>query len=506
MDRDVLLSLSPLERKALPALLRGADAAAAAASASLTETELLRAAQWLANKGLARVEKRIAERISLDENGRLYAAQQLPERRFVAALDAGPRPQAALQRDAALSDDEFRASLGLLKARGAITIRKDNDLVVELSANGRALAAQEWPEERLLARLPLTKAALTADEAAALPRLAARKRLVRIEPVVTHTITLTPLGRAAAQAPSLPHAALEEITPELLRSGAWRTTPFRRYDVTTPAPRRIGGARHPYARFLAQTKRLLSRMGFAEMAGPLIELEFFNFDALFQPQNHPARTWTDTYRIKSPRTGALPDRRLVAAVKAAHEHGGRTGSTGWEYRWDPTIASQLTPVAHDTAVTPRYLARGVASPGKYFSIMRCFRPDVIDATHGVEFNQMGGFVIAPGLHFRHLLGLLRTVAAELSGATEFRFIPCYYPFTEPSVQLSAKVPGRGWMELCGAGMFRPEMLEALGVREPVIAWGFGIDRLAMIKLDLADIRDLFSPSLDRLRTAPLARL
>ena len=88
MDRDVLLSLSPLERKALPALLQKTDAAAAAAAARLTETELLRAALWLANKGLARVEKRTEERISLDENGRLYAGQRLPERRFVAALDA----------------------------------------------------------------------------------------------------------------------------------------------------------------------------------------------------------------------------------------------------------------------------------------------------------------------------------------------------------------------------------------------------------------------------------
>jgi phenylalanyl-tRNA synthetase alpha chain len=139
-------------------------------------------------------------------------------------------------------------------------------------------------------------------------------------------------------------------------------------------------------------------------------------------------------------------------------------------------------------------------PGKYFIIGRNYRPDVIDATHGVEFNHCEGIVIDPSLSFRDLLGLLKMFAMEIAGAEKVRFFPDYYPFTEPSVQLSAKHPQMGWIELAGAGMFRPELTEPLGVKEPVIAWGLGIDRLGMFKLGINDIRELFSRKLDWLRS------
>ena len=167
--------------------------------------------------------------------------------------------------------------------------------------------------------------------------------------------------------------------------------------------------------------------------------------------------------------------------------------------WSEKVASQLTPRAHDTAISPRFLAKGVEIPGKYFSLVRCFRPDVIDATHGVEFNQLGGFVIGENLSFRNLLGLLKQFVFETTGIKEVKFIPDYFPFTEPSVQVSVKHPKLGWVELAGAGVFRPELTWPLGVRVPVIAWGFGLDRLAMMKLDIKDIRDIFSGNIDFLR-------
>ena len=157
------------------------------------------------------------------------------------------------------------------------------------------------------------------------------------------------------------------------------------------------------------------------------------------------------------------------------------------------------PRAHGTACSARQLAAGVDVPGKYFSIVRCFRPDVIDATHGVEFNQTEGIIIDDSLSFRSLLGVLKQFASEFAGAEEVKFYPDYYPFTEPSVQLSARHPKLGWIELGGAGIFRPELTEPLGVRQPVIAWGIGIDRLAMFRLGIRDIRELFSQDLNWLR-------
>jgi len=164
-----------------------------------------------------------------------------------------------------------------------------------------------------------------------------------------------------------------------------------------------------------------------------------------------------------------------------------SASSGWNYNWREEIAKKLMPAAHGTAHSARQLVNGVEMPQKYFAIARCFRPDVLDATHLIEFNQMEGFVVGEDLNFKHLLGLLKDFAIEVAGAEKVKFFPDYYPFTEPSVQLSAKHPKMGWIEFAGAGMFRPEMLENLGIKGQAIAWGMGIDRLAMFKLGIKDI-------------------
>ncbi|MFH1978181.1 MAG: phenylalanine--tRNA ligase subunit alpha [Candidatus Aenigmatarchaeota archaeon] len=290
-----------------------------------------------------------------------------------------------------------------------------------------------------------------------------------------------------------------QLTPELIKSGAWKKTKIKSYNVAATGKKIYAGKRHPYNTFLSEVKRKLVELGFIEMDGNHIETEFWNFDALFQAQNHPSRDWTQTYSLKNPTQGSLPNPKIVASVKAAHENGGKTGSTGWGYTWDPKKAARLMPRAHTTACSARQLAKGPEIPGKYFAISRCFRPDVIDATHGVEFNQVEGIIVDPSLNFKNLLGILKMFAIEIAGADKVKFFPDYYPFTEPSVQMSAKHPILGWVELGGAGMFRPELNLPLGVKDPVMAWGLGIDRLAMYKLGIKDIRQLFSQDIDWLR-------
>ena len=292
---------------------------------------------------------------------------------------------------------------------------------------------------------------------------------------------------------------ITNLNLDIIKTGAWKKVNIKPYNVEASGKQLHIGKRHPYNKFLQETRQKLIEMGFEEMTGPAIELEFWNFDALFQPQNHPSRDWTQTYSLIRPKQGTLPDKALVERVKAAHENGWKTGSTGWGYKWDHTKAAKLMPRAHDTAISPRYLAEGVKIPGRYFSLVRCYRPDIIDATHGVEFNQLGGFVVDESLTFRSLLGVLKEFAIEFAGAEKVKFLPDYYPFTEPSVQMSAKHPKLGWVELGGAGIFREELTQPLGVSVPVIAWGLGIDRLAMFKLGITDIRQLFSQNLDWLR-------
>jgi phenylalanyl-tRNA synthetase alpha chain len=289
------------------------------------------------------------------------------------------------------------------------------------------------------------------------------------------------------------------LAPELIKTGMWRKVRIKPYNVEITGKKIYPGKRQPYNQFLSEARQRLVELGFIEMEGPLIETEFWNFDALYQAQNHPSRDWTQTYVLKYPKQGSLPGKRIVDRVRAAHENGWKTGSTGWGYKWDHVKASNLMPRAHTTACSARALASMPEIPGKYFAISRCFRPDVIDATHGVEFNQMEGIVIDESLNFRKTLGLLKMFAMDLAGAEKVRFFPDYYPFTEPSVQISAKHPDMGWIELAGAGIFREELTRPLGVDQPVIAWGFGIDRLAMYKLNINDIRHLFSRDLKWLR-------
>jgi len=145
------------------------------------------------------------------------------------------------------------------------------------------------------------------------------------------------------------------------------------------------------------------------------------------------------------------------------------------------------------------LSKDLQTPGKYFAMARCFRPDMVDKTHLTEFNQAEGIVLGPGLNLRNLLGILEMFAKEVAGADKIRFKPDYFPFTEPSVELQAYREGFGWMEFGGSGIFRPEVTEPLGVKVPVLAWGLGIDRLYMMNRRTQDIRQLFTSDIEWIR-------
>jgi phenylalanyl-tRNA synthetase alpha chain len=236
------------------------------------------------------------------------------------------------------------------------------------------------------------------------------------------------------------------------------------------------------------------------MRGPLVENEFWDMDALFMPQFHPARNIHDVYFVKEPADCKEIEQPFARQVAATHKDGGKTGSTGWRYAFDLERAKRLILRSQGTAVSARTLAAGPKIPGKYFSIARCFRYDSVDATHAPDFYQVEGIVLGEDINFRALLGLLKLFGREIAKAGEFQFRPAYFPFTEPSVELHVKHPELGWMELGGAGIFRPEVTKPLGVEVPVIAWGLGLDRMAMVALGIKDIRDLFSRDLDFIRT------
>ncbi|MFH1649355.1 MAG: phenylalanine--tRNA ligase subunit alpha [Candidatus Woesearchaeota archaeon] len=496
---DVLKTLNPVERKLLSVLRGEFTVPTLVKMTGLQEVEVVRGAQWLSNKGLADIKESPEETVVLGKNGIEYSKKGLPEQRFLEVLTREMTIE-EIGKKAELNNAELSVSLGILRRKNTITIRKDKALHVKRTPQGDKFINSKSLEGKFIQKqFPLQIAILSDEDKYALSELKKRQDIVKVETTKNRTIAPTAEGKKIQESLSTATEVIERLTPDMLRAGSWKNKEFRTYDVKINVPKVFAGKTQPYADFIHQAREKLALMGFIEMDGPTVELEFFNFDALYQPQNHPARTAMASYSVKG--TGKLPDPALVQRVKTAHETGGKTGSTGWGGTWSPEVAARLIARAQDTAISPRYLSRkDMKVPGKYFSLVRCYRPDVIDATHGVEFNQLGGFIVGKGLSFRNLLGLLKEFAAEMTGATEFKFFPDYFPFTEPSVQISAKTDW-GWMELCGAGVFRPEMLSGLGIKEPVIAWGFGIDRLAMLKLGVTDIRKLFDQDLTSLRNS-----
>ncbi len=223
---------------------------------------------------------------------------------------------------------------------------------------------------------------------------------------------------------------INTLTPELIKTGLWKKAKLKSYNIKATGRKLYPGKRQPYNQFLSAVRQKLIELGFKEMTGPIIETEFWNFDALYQAQDHPSRDWAQTYSLKTPTHGNLPNKKTVEQVRRAHEKG-IAGSTGWGYKWDPKKASQLMPRAHGTACSARQLSKGIEIPGKYFAIRRCFRPDIIDATHGIEFNQAEGIVIDPSLTFKHMLGILKMFVMEMTGIDKIKFYPDYYPFVEP---------------------------------------------------------------------------
>ncbi len=296
------------------------------------------------------------------------------------------------------------------------------------------------------------------------------------------------------------------IEPALLRTGKWRDVNLVSYDVTK-IPEKIEseqtiGRKHILEHFRQKLRNIFFDMGFKEMKGPIIESSFWNFETLFIPQDHPAREMQDTFFMSTPAEMPLPEKQLVEAVKNSHEMGTK-GSKGWGYKWSETLAKQAVLRTHTTSVSVRTLSE-IRPPAKIFGIDRVFRNEAVDYKHLPEFQQVEGLVLDENANFKDLLGYLKEFYYKL-GFEKIRFRPAYFPYTEMSVEPEVWHPERKeWIELGGAGIFRPEVTEPLGINVPVLAWGLGLERPVMLALELNDLRDFyFSNDLELLRNAPI---
>ncbi len=467
------------------------------------------ALSWLAAKELVSETAR-AQRVffEITDFGRECIEKGTYEHRIVSQLAEGPLSLPEIARKLGIEAKDVGSAFGGLSKDKVLAM--DGDKRAVLAAGGEALLKKrEMSVQALLKKAlsaPLDEGALSGAEKELAASQAKKRgaagslfRLVEREEV---TYALTLAGVQAGSALKSAGTTGEEagaLTPEMLKSGSWKTAQFRRYNIDVPPTRVPLGRGNPYCTFLARLKDKLASLGFEEFDGPLVETEFWNGDALFMPQFHAARDIHDVYYTKSPTHAKEIGQPWLDHVAATHENGWKTGSRGWGYNFDRQFTRRLILRSQGTVLSAKALP-GARVPGKYFGVVRCFRYDKVDATHLADFYQTEGIVLGEEVNLRTLLGLLKMFAEEVAMAKEVKYVPGFFPFTEPSVDVHIKHPTLGWFELGGSGIFRPEVTEPLGIKVPVLAWGLGIDRMALTSMGLHDIRELFTNSIDAVRS------
>ena len=228
------------------------------------------------------------------------------------------------------------------------------------------------------------------------------------------------------------------------------------------------GHQHPLTKMIAEINGIFAELGFVFADGPEAETEHYNFDRLNVPKDHPSRDMQDTFWFK--------DKDVP----------------------EPTVLR-----THTSPVQARYMENHqppvrVIVPGK------AFRNEATDATHEAQFHQLEGLYVDKGVHLGHLKGVLEYFFERFLGDVEVRFRPGYFPFVEPGVEvdmkllsIESKMKGK-WVEVLGAGMVHPNVLRDSGINPEVysgFAFGVGIDRLAVMKYGINDIRDLYTGDL-----------
>ncbi len=459
--------------------------------------------------GIITLHKERIKKAKLTGEGIKYAETHLPEKKLLEHLKkiGGEASLDELKNFLDQNTVELNRSLGWLKRKGLIEIVKRNNEPFVRLKNGGSEFLPFFPEETVLKTLwrkgTWVELPLGIKNEEELIKTLKRRNLLVTKEVVEERAELTSFGKELLNYEIPLKITVSNLTPGLIETGKWREVTLKKYDVYAPVAPTAVGRLHPTLSIADKIREIWFDMGFTEAIGPIVELAFWCFDALYQPQDHPARELADTLYIKNIETKKMPPRQLIKKVKETHENGWVTGSSGWRYKWSLSEAKKIVLRTHTTSVSARFLTK-IKPPAKIFSIGKVFRRENLDPTHLHEFYQVEGIVVSESVTFRDLLGYLNEYFSRL-GFTKTRYRPGYFPYTELSVEPEVYDPERGeWIELGGAGIFRPEVVvPLLGKDIPVLAWGLGLDRLTMRKYNLGDIRFPYFNDIKWLRTYPI---
>ena len=479
------MNLQPHEAKLLKHLEDGIEKSVGeiVSELKMDQAAIVRASLTLNKEGLTTTTETSGLIATITAEGKNAIKYGLPETHLVNELKPGNKSIKNIRLK------NMGIALGVAKSKGYVVIDKG---FLEATKKGIASLNEKENELTLLDKINAGESLEKSD----LDILKSRK-LADYTFKIVRKIKATKKGIDVAKTATIKEE-VSKLTPELIKSGKWNDVVLRKYNVEAPVTKVYPGKRHFVSQAIEYVRKIWLEMGFKEMTGPMIQTSFWNFDSLFVPQDHPAREMQDTFFLDL--EGKL-DNKFVKSIKKAHEEG-IENSIGWQYKWSRELAKKTVLRTHTTALSAQTLAQLKKDdlPAKYFAIGRCFRNEALDWKHLFEFNQVEGIVIDKDANFRHLLGYMKEFFGKL-GFEKARFRPAYFPYTEMSMEVEVYHPKRkSWIELGGAGMFRPEVVKPLlGEDIPVLAWGPGFDRIIMDYYKLRDIRDLYKNDVSQLR-------
>ncbi len=467
-----------------------------AEAASLSIDQARRGVEWLKFKNLVSVSELSTFTVSLDAAGTRAAQSGLPERRLVRAIKEGKTTMADVLTSGALKGEEVNAAVSGARRNQWIQFAEGNRMSATEAAEAQSA------EEVLLLRLQsggsVDSSALSEQEKKGLDLLKKRPNYITAKEQKETRVSITESGRALLPAIENEKALERRLTSELITSGKWKGVEFSALDVEAPAPAVYPGRSHPLVDIIEEVKEIFVGLGFSEIDGPMVQSGFWNFDALFTPQDHPAREMQDTFYISGERQAIPAGKEQIAKVSGVHK-------SGWG-GWKPEEAERVVLRTHTTPVTLQHLAKKKPEVARFFSVGRVFRNEKVSYKHLVEFHQVEGVATAPKASLRDLMGLQKEFYARM-GIKKVKFWPTFFPYTEPSLQSMVYNDRlQKWVELFGMGIFRPEVTRPLGIKNPVLAWGGGLERIAMLRFGLDDVRDLYTNRVSWLRSVPRCQL
>lgn len=469
--------LHPIEQKILRILLEKQNVTPDDLSkeAGLEIDQVRRGIEWLKFKDLIKTDEAEKSFVKLGKRGSEALERGLPERQLVNYLKSVSGFSCEMSDAKTRLGEEFSAAIANGKRNKWIEIYENRIMLKGYH--------DTTPEEKILkliaSKSPPVVPADDLEDREAVDSLKKRPDFLIFSSTKHATVSITEKGREAIQ-----NAAPESEEPQ-----------SRAIDVEAPAPLVYAARSHPLADVIDEVREIFVSLGFSELVGKSTQSSFWNFDALFIPQDHPAREMQDTFYLKDLHTRSVATPKQVKLVSQAHEK-------DWRYEWRLEAAKKMVLRTHTTCVTIKELADRQPEEARLFSIGRVYRNEKVSYKHLVEFNQVEGVVVGKNVTLRDLMGLQIEFYRRM-GIKKAKFWPTFFPYTEPSLQSMIYNERLGkWVELFGMGIFRPEVTKPLGMKHPVLAWGGGIERIAMLKYGLDDVRELYHNRFSWLRSVP----